>query len=51
MASGGSWWWDNAPINLNLARELGCVGKNSLPSPSTKTCVAKAMAKHLTKNL
>ena len=43
MGSSGSWWWDNAPINTNLLKELG--GSNS---PSTHTCVAKAMAKDLT---
>jgi hypothetical protein len=42
MGSGGRWWWDNAPINLELARELG---ENN--SPSTHTCVAKAMAREL----
>ncbi|MCP4016522.1 MAG: hypothetical protein GY735_10430 [Delftia sp.] len=49
MGRGGSWWWDHAPIDIKLARELGCVGLNSIPSPATITCVAKAMAKELTK--
>jgi len=48
MSNGGSWWWDAAPINIKLARELGCVGEKSLPSQSTRTCVGKAMAKQLT---
>lgn len=41
----GSWLWDGAPINLKLARELGEVGPNSLPSQSTHTCVGKAAAR------
>ena len=44
MGNGGSWWWDNAPINTTLLKELG-----DSNSPSTHTCVAKAMAKELTK--
>ena len=47
MSRGGSWWWDNTPINLSLARELGAVGEKSYPSPSTLTCVGKACAKIL----
>lgn len=43
MGRGGSWWWDNAPINMSLLRELG-----ESNSPSTHTCVGKAMAKELT---
>ena len=50
MGSGGSWWWDYAPINLKLARELGCVGQNSIPSQSTKTCIGKACARMLVDN-
>lgn len=23
MGSGGNWWWDGAPVNTTLARELG----------------------------
>tara|TARA_R110002074_G_scaffold400039_1_gene594527 strand:- start:73 stop:396 length:324 start_codon:yes stop_codon:yes gene_type:complete len=42
MGTGGSWWWDNAPINVKLLKELG--GTNSC---STHTCVAKAAAKIL----
>ncbi len=42
MGRGGSWWWDAAPINMTLLKELG--GYNS---PSTHTCVAKAAAKIL----
>lgn len=49
MGSGGSWWWDHAPINLELARELGAVGQNSIPSPSTITSVAKAAARMVVK--
>ena len=49
MCRGGSWWWDHAPINLQLARELGAVGERSLPSQSTRTCVGKAAAKILIK--
>ena len=41
----GGWEWDYSPINLKLARELGAVGKQSLPSPSTRTCVGKAAAR------
>lgn len=44
MGSGGSWWWDDAPINVNLLKELG---ENN--SRSTHTCVAKAVAKMLVK--
>jgi hypothetical protein len=47
MGSGGSWWWDCAPINLKLAQELGAVSKNCRPSQSTVTCICKAAAKHL----
>ena len=46
MGIGGGWWWDFAPINTTLLKELG--GTNS---HSTHTCVAKAIAKELTKNL
>ena len=42
MGRGGSWWWDHAPINTGLLRELG-----ESNSPSTHTCVAKAVAKEL----
>jgi len=45
MSRGGGWWWDAAPINMTLLRELG--GSNS---PATHTCVAKAMAKELINN-
>lgn len=38
----GRWWWDDAPINTNLLKELG---ENN--SPATHTCVAKAAAKIL----
>lgn len=44
MYRGGHWWWNDAPINTELLKELG--GCNSL---STHTCVAKAMAKELAK--
>lgn len=47
MGSGGNWWWDFSPINLKLARELGAVGLNSIPSASTLTCVGKAAARIL----
>ena len=43
----GGWIWDFTPIDLELARELGAVGKNSLPSPATRTCIGKAAARHL----
>lgn len=46
MGQGGSWWWDDAPINISLLRELG-----ESNSPSTHTCVAKAVAKMLVENL
>jgi hypothetical protein len=42
MGSGGRWWWDDAPINIGLLRELG-----ESNTPSTHTCVAKACAKNL----
>lgn len=42
MGSGGGWWWDNAPINMQLLKELG-----ESNSPSTHTCVGKAVAKML----
>ena len=45
MGRGGDWWWDNSPMNIELARELGAVGHNSLPSKSTRTCVGKAAAR------
>ena len=44
MSRGGSWWWDDAPINTTLLKELG-----ECNSQSTHTCVAKAMAKELAK--
>ena len=42
MGRGGNWWWDDAPVNEALARELG---ENM--SPSTHTCVGKAAARIL----
>ena len=42
MGSGGNWWWDNAPINSHLAKELG-----EGNSCSTHTCVGKAAARML----
>jgi len=42
MGRGGSWWWDDAPINTSLLKDLGEVN-----SMSTHTCVAKAMAREL----
>ena len=45
MGRGGKWWWDDAPINNSLLKELG-----ESNSHSTCTCVSKAMAKELTKN-
>ena len=50
IGRGGDWWWDYSPINLILARELGAVGVNSIPSPSTCTCIGKAAARMLIKN-
>lgn len=44
MGSGGRWWWDDAPINVELLKQLG---ENN--SPATHTCVAKAAAKMLVK--
>lgn len=44
MHRGGSWWWDDAPINMALLKELG-----ESNSPSTHTCVGKAAAKMLCK--
>ena len=40
----GSWIWDSTPINTKLAVELGAG-----LSPSTFTCVGKAVAKELIK--
>lgn len=42
MGRGGGWWWDNAPINTALVKEL-----KEGNSPSTHTCVAKAAARIL----
>lgn len=44
LEHGGSWWWDGASINMELLKELG-----ESNSPSTHTCVAKAVAKELAK--
>ena len=41
------WVWDNSPMNLTLARELGAVSKEGYPAPSTYTCVGKAAALEL----
>lgn len=41
----GRWWWDDAPINTNLLKELG-----ESNTPSTHTCVAKAVARMLVEN-
>jgi hypothetical protein len=46
MGSGGGWWWDDAPINTSLLKELG-----EGNSQSTRTCVSKAVAKELVKQL
>jgi len=48
--SRGGWVWDYSPINLTLARQAGEVGRNSLPSPATHTCIGKACAKLMLKN-
>jgi hypothetical protein len=45
MGRGLGWWWDDAPINVSLLKDLG-----ESNSPSTHTCVAKAAAKMLTEN-
>jgi hypothetical protein len=45
MGQGGGWWWDDAPINQKLVRELG----DSL-SRSTFTCVSKAAAQIIAKS-
>jgi hypothetical protein len=45
MGRGGSWWWDDAPINIDLLKELG-----ESNSKSTHTCVGKAVAKMLAEN-
>lgn len=44
MAHGGGWWWDGAPVNSALIRELG-----GYLSPSTYTCVGKAAARIILK--
>lgn len=46
MGNRGSWWWDHAPINISLLKELG---ENN--SHSTHTCVAKAAAKILSEKI
>ena len=46
MGKGGNWWWDYAPMKISFLKELG-----ESNSYSTHTCVAKAMAKELTKTL
>jgi hypothetical protein len=43
----GSWVWAFSPYNVTLMREAGEVSKGYLPSPSTCTCVGKAVAKEL----
>ena len=45
MSHGGGWWWDNAPLNIELWRKANNKEKNIMPSLSTRTCVGKAMAK------
>jgi len=45
MGRDGSWWWDDAPINVSLLKELG-EGNSRI----THTCVAKAVAKRLVKS-
>jgi len=45
------WWWDSAPINLTLARELGEVASNGLGSMSCHTCIGKAAARQILKEL
>lgn len=44
MSHGGDWWWDDAPINTHLLKDVG-----ECNTKSTHTCVAKAMAKELIK--
>lgn len=51
MGSGGKWWWDDSPLNLQLARELGAVSQGCSPSQSTRTCVGKAAAGMLANEL
>ena len=45
MGRGGSWWWDNAPFNIKLAKELG-----ESNTQSTSTCIGKAAARMLIEN-
>jgi hypothetical protein len=45
MGSGGRWWWDDAPINTTLLIAL-----EGHDSPSTHTCIAKAVARMLAEN-
>lgn len=47
MSRGGGWWWDTVEVNLAAAREAGEVSDRGLPSPSTHTCVGKAVARKL----
>lgn len=41
------WIWDRAPVNIPLMRECDEIGKNSLPSLSSVTCVAKEAARRM----
>lgn len=51
MSRCGGWWWDDAPYNLNLMREMGAVSNRALPSMATRTCVGKAAARILVNEL
>lgn len=42
MGRGGGWWWDTVSINTTLLKEAG-----ECNSPSTHTCVGKAVARKL----
>ncbi len=42
MGSGGTWWWDTISVNVTLLRSLG-----EIDSHGTRTCVGKAMARHM----
>lgn len=45
MGRGGNWWWDDAPINTSILKELG-----ESNSSATHTCVAKSCARMLAEN-
>ena len=41
------WIWDRAPVDTQKMRDCDEIGKNSLPSLASVTCVAKEAARQL----